>query len=66
MQITYQTTIFYVCPAPERKRETVLYVKGHIPNLLSMVKINNKNSYIQKNNKMTLDLSQKKKGYNTL
>jgi len=61
VRITYQTTIFYVCPAPERKRETVSHVKGHIPNLFSMVKINNKNSYIQKNNKMTLDLLQKKK-----
>ncbi len=41
----------------KKNRGTVSYVKGQIPNLLSMVKINNKNSYIQKNNKMTLDLS---------
>lgn len=44
-----------------KRRETVSDVKGQIPNLLSMGKINNKNSYIQKNNKMTLDLPQKKK-----
>jgi hypothetical protein len=49
-----------------QKKETVSYVKGQISNLLSMVQINNKNSYIPKNNKMTLGLLQKKKRYNTL
>jgi hypothetical protein len=44
-----------------QKKETVSYVKGQISNLLSMVQINNKNSYIPKNNKMTLGLLQKKK-----
>jgi hypothetical protein len=52
MHIAYQQQ----CLSSSKNRETVSYVKEQFPNLLSTVKINNKNSYIQKDNKMTLDL----------